>query len=138
MQDHTSANSKKSSCNARPDLLALDPKQIGEIAVADCNGGVILAEDLGTDPDALPIDQSMRLETVFALKLSLDEMRSRLYRGEAVDTSKMLSVAEALERYLPEQPKPKPAPHGVFDRDPHKVLEDIVNRWIEADEASKA
>ena len=55
----------------------------------------------GSDLAKLPVGQVMRLDTVFALKLSLDEMRARLLRGETVDTAKMLAASEALERYLP-------------------------------------
>jgi len=65
------------------------------------------------DPDKLSIDQAMRLDTVFALKLSLDEMRGRLYRGEPIDVSEMRSLADTLERYLPAQPKPEPAANGT-------------------------
>ena len=34
--------------------------------------------------------------------------------------------------------EPEPAQHSVYTQDPHKVLEDIVDRWIAAEEASKA
>src|SRR5262249_47786279 len=34
--------------------------------------------------------------------------------------------------------EPEPAQHSVYAQDPHKVLEDIVDRWIEAEEAERA
>ena len=34
--------------------------------------------------------------------------------------------------------EPEPAQHSVYTQDPHKFLEDLVDRWIAADEAEKA
>jgi hypothetical protein len=89
------------------------------------------------DPDALPIDQSMRLDVVFGLKLALDEQRGRQYRSEAPDTAEMLRLSEALEKYLPKQPQPVSADpfEGV---DPHKHLEELVTRHFAAKEAERA
>src|SRR5262249_61805530 len=88
-------------------------------------------------PDELPVAEAMRLDAVFALKIALDEMRARLFAGEPVDHAKMLSLSEAIERYLPAASKPDPTP-AIFRQDPHKVLQDIADRWIAADEADRA
>jgi hypothetical protein len=85
----------------------------------------------GDDPDALPIDKSMRLDVVTNLKCALDEMRGRLYRGETLDSGEMLRISEALDRYLPQHPKP--AESDPFeDVDPHKHLEEMLRRHWEA------
>ena len=91
----------------------------------------------GDDPDALSIDQSMRLDTVFGLKLALDEQRAGLYRGEAPDTGEMLRLSEALDRYLPKQPEPV-ADDPYEGVDPHKRLEELVTRFFAAKEATEA
>src|SRR5262249_3263338 len=88
------------------------------------------------DPDALPADQAMRLDVVFALKLSLDEMRSRLYRGEAIDNVEMRQLADTLERYLPAQSKPDPTP-ALYRKDPHQAMEEILDRWLAADQQDR-
>jgi len=88
------------------------------------------------DPDKLSIDQAMRLDTVFALKLSLDEMRGRLYRGEPIDVSEMRSLADTLERYLPAQPKPEPALDPSDD--PHARLMRRIDDWISNHETERA
>jgi hypothetical protein len=87
------------------------------------------------DPDALAIDQSMRLDTVFALKLSLDEMRGRLYRGEAVDTGEMRQIATAIEQFLPARATPE---HVDRHDDPHARLMRTIDAWIANREVEKA
>lgn len=91
----------------------------------------------GAAPNALSIDKSMRLDTLFGLKLALDEQRGRLYRGEAPDTGEMLRLSEALERYLPKQPEPV-ADDSLEGIDPHKTLEDQLHRLWDAKEAERA
>jgi hypothetical protein len=97
-----------------------------------------LAEMLGYsgDPDKLPIDQTMRLDAVFSLKLSLDEMRGRLYRGEPIDVTEMRAVADTLERYLPKQPEPEPVLNPRDD--PHGRLMKVIDAWIANHEAERA
>jgi hypothetical protein len=91
----------------------------------------------GDDPDALPIDRSMRLDVVMNLKCALDERRGRLYRGEAIDSAEMLRLSEALDRYLPKHPEP--AEVDPFEGiDPHKKLEELVTRFFAAKEATEA
>jgi hypothetical protein len=67
-------------------------------------GEVAVMLGYGGDLDKLSAGQAMRLDAVCALKLSLDEMRTRLLRGESVDTMKMLAASEALEKHLPAPP----------------------------------
>jgi hypothetical protein len=96
-----------------------------------------LAEELGYDFAKLTAVQSMRVDVVFGLKSSLDEMRARMFEGEKVDTNEMRQIADTLEKFLPAQAKPDPIP-AIYREDPHKVLEDIVQRWIDADAAERA
>ena len=56
---------------------------------------------LGRDLDKLSAGETARLNVVVGLTLALEEMRSRQYRGEAVDVAKLLSAATALQEYLP-------------------------------------
>ena len=83
----------------------------------------------GSDLAKLPVGQVMRLDTVFALKLSLDEMRARLLRGETVDTAKMLAASEALERYLP-----KVADARVTESDAREKLWTLIMNARAADQ----
>jgi len=95
-----------------------------------------LAEELGYDPDNLSTLESMRVDVIFGLKSSLDEMRARMFDGEKVDTNEMRQIADTLEKYLPRHAQPDPTP-AIFRQDPYKVMDDIVDRWIAADEADR-
>src|SRR5215813_1252597 len=90
----------------------------------------------GDDPDALTVDQNMRVDLVLALKVALDDMRAALFRGETVDTGEMRDIASTLERYLPKQAQPEPVEPGEVD--PREKLKDIVRRYWEAKEASRS
>jgi hypothetical protein len=94
-----------------------------------------LAEELGYDPEKLTALESMRVDVVFGLKSSLDEMRAALYRGEPIDTGEMRSIADTIEQYLPPQPKPEPALDPRDD--PHARLMRHIENWIEAQELNK-
>src|SRR5262249_19933063 len=96
-----------------------------------------LAEELGYDPDKLTAVQSMRVDVVFGLKSTLDEMRARMFDGEKVDTNEMRQIADTLEKYLPRHADPDPTP-AIFKRDPHVVMQEIIDRWIKADEQDRA
>src|SRR5262249_12931130 len=96
-----------------------------------------IAEMLGYRADKLTTAQQLRVDGVLALKVALDEMRAKLFRGEQIDHAKMLSLSEAIERYLPAEAKPDPTP-SIFRQDPKKVLEQMVRRWVETDEAGRA
>jgi len=91
----------------------------------------------GDDPEALTVDQNMRVDLVLAMKVALDDMRAALFRGEAIDHGKMMSLAESIERYLPAASKPDPIP-GIYKQDPRKVMEGILDRWLAADEQERA
>src|SRR5262245_10593452 len=95
-----------------------------------------LAEELGYDPDNLSTLESMRVDVVFGLKSSLDEMRARMFGGEKVDAGEMRSIADTLERFLPRHAQPDPTP-SIYKRDPREVLIELADRWREADEASR-
>jgi len=90
----------------------------------------------GDDPDAISIDQAMRLDVVMGLKSSLDGLRAKLYRGEQVDVAEMKQLADTLEKYLPRQPEPEPTP-SIFKRDPYQVLDELAERWRQADQATR-
>src|SRR5262245_16311596 len=96
-----------------------------------------IAEMLGYRADKLTTAQALRVDGVLALKVALDEMRAKLFRGEQIDHAKMLSLSEAIERYLPVESKPDPTP-AIYKQNPRTVLENMVRRWVAADEAEKA
>jgi hypothetical protein len=54
------------------------------------------------DPDNLSGEQATRLDCVIALRLVVDDMQSKLLRGETVDVSKLLAATQELSRLLPE------------------------------------
>src|SRR5262249_39054488 len=90
----------------------------------------------GDDPEALTVDQNMRVDLVLALKVALDDMRAALFRGEAIDHGKMMSIAESIERYLPAETKPDPTP-ALYRKDPRQAMEEILDRWLAADEEGR-
>jgi hypothetical protein len=53
----------------------------------------------------MTLDQSMRVDCALTLKVALDEMRGRLFRGEDIDTGKVLQVSAELSKILPAQPE---------------------------------
>lgn len=87
-----------------------------------------LAEELGFDPDNLSALETMRVDVVFGLKSTLDEMRRRLLQGEKIDVTEMRSVADTLERYLPKQPEPESA--DPRDDGAHERLMAKIDNWI--------
>jgi hypothetical protein len=54
------------------------------------------------DPDNLSGEQATRLDCVVALRLVVDDMQSKLLRGESVDVGKLLAATQELSRLLPE------------------------------------
>jgi hypothetical protein len=90
----------------------------------------------GSDPDAISIDQAMRLDVVMGLKSALDGLRAKLYRGEQVDVAEMKQLADTLERFLPKLPEPEPVDHRSDGA--HERLMRIVDNWIANHEAEKA
>src|SRR5262249_38816998 len=92
---------------------------------------------LGYNPDRLTALESMRVDVVFGLKSTLDEMRARMFAGEQIDTNEMRQIADTLERYLPAATKPDPTP-SLYRRDPADVMIGMVNRFIEARDRGRA
>jgi hypothetical protein len=56
---------------------------------------------LNFDPAALTTAQAVRVDLVASLRLALDHFTAMQLSGEKVDTAKLLSCAESLERLLP-------------------------------------
>jgi hypothetical protein len=94
-----------------------------------------LAEELGYDPDNLSALETMRVDVVFGLKSTLDEMRRRLLQGEKIDVAEMRAIADTLERFLPANPEP--ALDDPRD-DPHERLMRTIDNWISNRETEKA
>jgi len=58
--------------------------------------------------------------------------------SRSADLGKLIIAVDTLARY-PAEAKPKSeVAQSVYTQDPHKVLEDIVERWIAANEADRA
>ena len=84
------------------------------------------ASVLGYDTKKLSAGESTRLDLVFGLRLALDELREQIFRGKSVDGAKLLSLSEALEKYLPPRVAHTAETHGAaYAR--AKVLELILN-----------
>ena len=96
------------------------------------------AELLGLDPDKLAPGDRLRCELISALRAAVDDELAKVTSSRSADLGKLIIAVDTLTRFLAEaKPKPEVA-RSVFHRDPHKVLEDIVDRWIAADEAERA
>jgi hypothetical protein len=80
----------------------------------------------GWDADSLTPDQMLRLDCAVALRLALDELQSRVIRGESVDMNRMLTASEALARLLP--PAVLSAPPPAQRSDPHEAF---LRRYLE-------
>src|SRR4051812_44141951 len=73
--------------------------------------------------DSLTTEQAMRADMCTALRLGLDDLQGRLARGEAADVAKLLSLSEALSRFLPpsREPPPRDDPYGP-NNDPRQRM----------------
>src|SRR5262249_59554193 len=81
-----------------------------------------VAAELGFNPDKLTALQAARVDVVFGLKLSLDEMRAQLFAGEQVDADKMRAIADSLKDFLPKMPEPKiDSTPSIYKQNPRKV-----------------
>jgi hypothetical protein len=68
--------------------------------------------------------QNAHLEVVTALRLGLDDLQGRIVRGEAIDTSKLVTISESLARMLP--PSVLAAPPAAPCEDPRaKMLREL-------------
>ena len=80
----------------------------------------------------------MRCELISALRAAVDDELAKVTSSRSADLGKLIIAVDTLTRFLAEaKPKPEVA-QSVYTQDPHKVLEDIVDRWIAADEAQRA
>jgi len=75
---------------------------------------------------------------ISALRAAVDDELAKVTSSRSADLGKLIIAVDTLTRFLAEaKPKPEVA-QSVYTQDPHKVLEDIVDRWIAADEAQRA
>src|SRR5262249_61356760 len=96
------------------------------------------AELLGLDPDKLTPGDRLRCELISALRAAVDDELAKVTSSRSADLGKLIIAVDTLTRFLAEA-KPKPeAAHSVYTQDPYKVMEDIVDRWIAAEEAERA
>ena len=95
---------------------------------------------LNLDPDKLSPADALNCDLVSALRLVVDDELARATSGSGADLGKLIVAVEHLVGFLKEArpAEPEPAQHSVYTQDPHKFLEDLVDRWIAADEAEKA
>jgi hypothetical protein len=77
--------------------------------------------------DKLPIDQSMRLDVVFGLKLALDEQRAKAFRGESADRSVTMSSCVLLYSCFGQLIKDQP---HLFVFEPHGLDRPIGFNWL--------
>jgi hypothetical protein len=95
-------------------------------------------ELLGLDPDNLGTAASVKVDLVASLRLALDNFTAQQLAGEKIDTARLLSAAEALERLLPRE--------ASFNREVHEshsartkltALLDQLGEVIESDKAER-
>jgi len=77
---------------------------------------------------------------VSALRLVIDDELARAQSSSNADLGKLSTAVEQLQTMLREAnpAKPDDGIPAIYKRDPYKVLEDVVGRWIEVDEQDRA
>jgi hypothetical protein len=85
------------------------------------------------DADNLSAEQSTRLDCVIALRLVVDDMQSKLLRGETVDVGKLLAATQELSRLLPE-----PEERVITAESARQKLLEVVLNIIAAEDAESS
>ena len=98
------------------------------------------AELLNLDPDNLSPAAALKCDMVSALRAVLDDELARATSGSNADLGKLITAVDHLASILKESrpPEPDSSVPEIFRRDPHKVLEEMVDRWHAAAEAERA
>jgi len=95
------------------------------------------AQLLGLDPDRLTASDRLKCELVAALRAAVDDELMNVTSARSVDLAKLITAVETLTRFL-QDAKPKEDERGaIFKRDPYKVLDELAERWRQADEATR-
>src|SRR5262249_47753046 len=95
------------------------------------------AELMGLDPAKLNAGDRLKCDLISALRAAVDDELGKVTSASAADLGRLIVAVETLTRFLAEA-KPKEDERGaIFRSDPHKVIENIVDRWIAADEAER-
>jgi len=95
------------------------------------------AELLGLDPDKLTPGDRLRCELISALRAAVDDELGKVTSSRAADLGKLIIAVETLTRFLADA-KPKEDERGaIYRKDPYKVMDDIVARFIAAEEADR-
>jgi hypothetical protein len=95
---------------------------------------------LNLDPDRLSPAGALKCDLVSALRLVIDDELVKSTSASGADLGKLIVAVEHLVGFLKESrpPEPDTSIPSIYREDPKKVLEDIVARWIAADEAERA
>jgi hypothetical protein len=98
------------------------------------------AELLNLDPDDLSPAGALRCDMVTALRLVIDDELARAQSSSNADLGKLSTAVAQLQTILREAnpTEPDDGIPAIYRQDPKRVLEDIVQRWIEADETERA
>src|SRR5262249_35186491 len=95
---------------------------------------------LNLNPDELSPAAALKCDLVSALRAVLDDELAKATSGSGADLNRLVVAVEHLVGFLKEA-NPAKADDGIpaiYQQDPRKVLEGIVERWIAAEEAERA
>src|SRR5262249_11666768 len=96
------------------------------------------AELLGLDPSKLSAGDRLRCELVSALRPVVDDELAKSTSSRSADLARLIVAVEGLAKLLPREVATEPAVPSIYKRDPREVLEEMVERWIAAEEAERA
>jgi len=95
------------------------------------------AELMGLDPNALSAGDRLKCDLISALRAAVDDELGKITSANAADLGKLIVAVETLTRFLADA-RPKEDERGaIYKRDPYKVLDDIAERWRQADAADR-
>src|SRR5262245_5248178 len=95
------------------------------------------AELLGFDPDRLTASDRLKCELVAALRSAVDDELMNVTSARSVDLAKLITAVETLTRFLADAAPKENERHAIYKRNPRQVLEEMVTRWIQADEQDR-
>ena len=96
------------------------------------------AELLNLDPDRLAPAQTLKCDSVSALRLVIDDELARATSGSGADLSKLIVAVDHLTTFMKDARPAEVEPDPYEGIDPHKHLEELVTRYFAAKEAERA
>src|SRR5262249_12295481 len=80
----------------------------------------------------------LKCELVAALRAAVDDELMNVTSARAVDLARLITAVETLTRFLADAKPKENEPNAIYKKDPYKVMDDIIDRWIAADRQDRA